>query len=401
MPDPSKEPPKPAVPAVTPANPEPAAVQVAASGKLSWRDFKGGIEHKDKKHGGLESRAIYAKSTQKNTLQAAFELGAKRNGFGMAELVTKTYLHSKPPCQIALLINGKEIFNGRDTATKKEQWGEQRYPIPTGVLRAGKNEIRIENLEPTGEDNKEPWYMVHSVDVVLAPDFPPITSDAQHALIQACDRVEQLARKELDPPAKFRQELALVKAAAAPELQPLAALLEKAQALYNQALANLAKTPPTEQVRIEKLKLTGTVVRVAGGKAVIKSQGMEMSVDVASLPQTAFLKALALDESKPASLADKAAFCWALGNEDPVQALLKRFKKEDLPPWTAFFDLRKTLNALAKFETSVNNVEALLKSAKPADALPALEALKKEYPELAEANKERISYLAAAAEARK
>jgi hypothetical protein len=235
----------------------------------------------------------------------------------------------------------------------------------------------------------------------LAPDSPPIISETQRALIQACERFEQLAKKELDPPAKIGQELALVKGASAPELEPLAALLGKALALYNQALANMAKTPPTEQVRIEKLKLTGTVVRVAGGKAVIRSQGMEMSVDVASLPQAAFLKALAFDESKPAGLADKAAFCLALGNEDPAQALLKRYKKDDLPAWTAFLDLRKSLNALAKFETSVNNVEALLKSAKPADALPALEALKKEYPDLAEANKERLAYLTTAAEAKK
>ena len=388
-------------PPVTPASPAPAQVQPGAGCKLSWKDFKGGGTLKEKKPDGKEARAIWAKSTQKNFMHGTFELAARRYGFGPAELVTTTLLQEKQPCQIAVALNGKQVFHGRDIATKKGQWGEQQYPIPAGVLHAGTNEIRIENLEPAGELNQEPWYMLHAVEVVLPADFPLIVSEAQRAAIQAYEGVEQIAKKELDPAAKLVQELRLAKGATAPELQPLAAVLEKAQALYNQALANIAKAPPVEEVKIEKLKQAVHLVRVAGGKAYIKSQGMEMPVDVAWLPQSIFLKALACDESKPAGLADKAAFCFALGNEDPAQALLKRSKKEELPAWVALFEHRKTLNALARFEASVNNVEALLKSAKPADALTALVALKKEHPDLAEANKERLNSLTTAAEAAK
>jgi hypothetical protein len=54
-----------------------------------------------------------------------------------------------------------------------------------------------------------------------------------------------------------------------------------------------------------------------------------------------------------------------------------------------------------KFEAAVGNVESAIKSGKAADALTALTAMKKDYADLAEANKERISYLVTVAEATK
>ncbi|MGD0092956.1 MAG: hypothetical protein ABSE73_23840 [Planctomycetota bacterium] len=116
------------------------------------------------------------------------------------------------------------------------------------------------------------------------------------------------------------------------------------------------------------------------------------------LPQSVFLKALACDESKPAGLADRAAYLFGLGNIEEAQQLLKQLKKEDLPAWAALFDQRAALDRLLKFESLVGTVEDAVKSAKPADALATLETLRKEYADLAEANKERITYLASVAE---
>ena len=104
QPAPPETPPKTAAVA-NPNNPAPAPAPSGTLGKLLWKDLTGGEEPREKK-GGKDSRAIWAKPTQKNAIQGTFELGAKDHGFGAAELVTTTYLHGKQPCQMALFING-------------------------------------------------------------------------------------------------------------------------------------------------------------------------------------------------------------------------------------------------------------------------------------------------------
>lgn len=291
---------------------------------------------------------------------------------------------------VTATINGQPMQLGGEARPLK---GRIRFYVGNGTVRIWSLEYR--ELLPDGT----------AATLSAAPPvpvFPVIVEERVRVAMQACDLVmEALAKADLDTDKRLDQALRLAKSGTAPELQPLAKVLEKAQALYEQAAANIAKQPPTEPVRVEKLKLTGTVVSIAGGKAVIKSQGMEMPVDVALLPQAVFLKALALDDTKPAGVADKAAYLFGMGNLEGAQQLLKRMKKEDAPAWAALFEQRAVWARLAKFEASVGTIEAALKNSKAADALAALNTLKKDYPELVEANKERITYLLGMAEGAK
>lgn len=371
--------------------------------KWLWRDFQGGQEYPNHAGKGKTSRTIFNTRTAKPSLWVTFELGYGRYGPGTL-VITSLRHDGKEPCRIAILINGQEIFSGPDPATNRAfEWAEHKFPIPSTTLRSGKNELRINNTEDSGKFGFPPWYGVYGVELqgALLPDFPPVVSETRRAAIQTYERVEQLTRKELDPASKLDQALRLAKSVTAPELQPLVSVLEKAQALYSQAVAAMAKTPPAGQVQIEKLKLTGNVVRVAGGKAYVRSQGVEMPVDVALLPQSVFLKALALDESQPSGLADRAAYAFGLGNDEPAQSLHKRVKKENLPAWTALFEQRAALKRLLKFESLVATAEAALKNSMAADALPVLTELGKDYPDLIEANKERMNYLSTLAEGAK
>ncbi|MCY3023557.1 MAG: hypothetical protein NTW87_31645, partial [Planctomycetota bacterium] len=292
---------------------------------------------------------------------------------------------------VSATVNGQPMQLGGEARPLK---GRVRFYVGNGTLRVLSLEYR--DLPPAG---------AAAPAATPPPVFPPVVAKAQRAAIEACDRVlEALAKKDLDPGARLEQALRLAKAGAAPGLQPLAPaspvsiVLEKAQALYEQATATIAKQPPTEPVRVEKLNLTGTVARVAGGKAFIKSEGMELPVDLALLPETVFLKALAFDETKPAGIADKAAYFFGMGNPDGAQQLLKRVKKEDLPAWAALFEQRTAWARLLKFEASIGTIETTVTSSRPADALATLNSLKNDYPELVEANKERIAYLLTQAE---
>ncbi|MGD0091828.1 MAG: SUMF1/EgtB/PvdO family nonheme iron enzyme, partial [Planctomycetota bacterium] len=169
------------------------------------------------------------------------------------------------------------------------------------------------------------------------PETPPAPPPAQAAQTtggrELSQRVfGQLAQKGADVPAKLNAARELLKGTALPETQALAALVDKAAALHAKALQNLAATPPTEPVQIEKMQLTGAVARIAGGKAYIKSQGMEMPVDVALMPSSVFLNALGAD-STPDGLADRAAYQLALGDAGVARSLLNRLEKGKRPAW--------------------------------------------------------------------
>jgi hypothetical protein len=367
----------------------------SALAKIAGKDLKGGqyynsFSNNDKR----ESKAIWAQTTNVKELNGSFELAWGRYADG--ELAVVTHLHNGQPCLISIAINGQEIFNGRDKATEHWKWTQQLYAIPQGVLRGGKNEIVFKNLEPSGRIHAEPWYMLHALEIrgALQADFPPIVTDALRGALQTYATVfETLAKKDLAPAARVDQALRAAKAGADDDVQPLVNALERAAAMQKLAAENLAKKPPTEPVTVEKLKLTGTIAKIDGGRAYIRSQGIEMPVDVALLPQALFAKALALDETKPQGQADKAAYLLSLGDVDAAAQMLKRMKKGDAPAWAAAFERRTALEKALKFEEMVKAVESFVKTGKTAEAVSALNELRKDYAELVAAHKERMEYL--------
>jgi hypothetical protein len=113
--------------------------------------------------------------------------------------------------------------------------------------------------------------------------------------------------------------------------QAVVRVLERAKSLWEQAIANLTKKPPAEPVDVPKMKLSGVILRIEGNRAIIKSQGVEVPVDIGLLPHAVMIKTLALDESKPDGLADKAAFLFAEFDMEGLKGLLPRLDRNKFP----------------------------------------------------------------------
>ena len=154
---------------------EPRAVLVSTL----WCDMQGGADYLT--FGGTHKggKAIWGKRAPHHDLTVTFALPAAPDG--PATLVLTTYRHSrKEPSLIALTINGREIFSGPDPAMPPSSWSESRFSIPDGVLKAGANELRINNNEDSATEPGEPWYLVNSVRVEGAlPLADPAAREAE------------------------------------------------------------------------------------------------------------------------------------------------------------------------------------------------------------------------------
>ncbi|MGH7942538.1 MAG: hypothetical protein ACREFR_15860, partial [Limisphaerales bacterium] len=62
-------------------------------------------------------------------------------------------------CQISITLNGYTLFQGLD-GFPSAIWAPAQYPIPSGVLRVGTNQLFISNQEQTGTAGNPPWFMV-------------------------------------------------------------------------------------------------------------------------------------------------------------------------------------------------------------------------------------------------
>jgi hypothetical protein len=242
--------------------------------------------------------------------------------------------------------------------------------------------------------------------------LPPIVSDEQRARMAAYDKaLEALAKKDSEVPLKLEAILKALKPPPAANVfeanekkegfidLPLAAGVERALELHTAALENFRKKPPAESIAVEKLKSNGTISRVDGNKVFLKAGGLEVSVDISSIPQQVIYKALAIDESKLAGQVDRAAWLLGLGQFDEMQQVLKKIKPENRPPWVAGFEEQNTLQRLVKFETQLNSANQFLIHGKADTAQIILNNLKKDSADLIEANKDRVAALAKKLEA--
>ena len=230
----------------------------------------------------------------------------------------------------------------------------------------------------------------------VEPSFPPVMKPEEREVWQALDRAfTLLAKPDLEGALRSTQG---AKAAGA---QNLAALLEKAKKLHAQALENLRKSPPQENVRLtwNKKELVGRVMRIDGTRAWVKMQDLELPVDVAALPHDLLVAAAGLEGSGPNVLADRASLLLALGDTEPALAILKRLKKEEAGGWAEALEQRALLERLSRFEKGIAEVEARIKDIQPREALAQLETLKRDFRDLAQGEqKGRLEYLAVRAD---
>jgi|GEM_PF-4115274 len=143
--------------------------------KLFLKDFQGGGDFNNHAGGDVRpSKAIWGKPNEKQTLTGAFELPA--GNYGAATLVVTSHRHGSQ-CLIIFQLNGKEIFNGRDPAPRPRAWDDVSFPVPFGVLKPGRNELRIINAEAA----EEPWYMINAVELKGAKTMNPKEEAASKA----------------------------------------------------------------------------------------------------------------------------------------------------------------------------------------------------------------------------
>ena len=368
--------------------------------KVLSKDFKGGADFNNFLGQVKPSKAIWGKRSQQPASLGKFKLDPGIYDSGTL-IINSLCQPGHPPCLLSIVLNGQEIYNGQDKA-RGAVWIDQLYAIPAGLLKAGENELQIKNLNDSNSMG-DMWYMFNSAEIKggLEPDrnFPPIISEVQQAQLQTYEHAfELLGKKDADLSAKLESALKLAKSAPDSGTSPLVAVLERATALNTLALANFKKNPPKEVVQVEKMKLKGVIERVEGSRAYIKEGNIEMPVDLSLLPRELFYKALNLDDSKPEGMADRAAYQFGLGNIEDAALILKKVKKENQPAWAALYEQHNALDRLVKFDAAVQSATQMLRVLKTTEALSLLNGLKKDYPELFEANKERMTYLLARAE---
>lgn len=148
------------LPAPPPAEPATASETVT----LKHAEFEGGLPFVNYWLLGKDGVAIYSQQSGCATLRATFKLALPATGPGMLTLdgLCQDLMGS---CKLALELNGKTIFEGPDPATVPKEWSRQTFKIPAGVLAQGENKLAIHNREATGAKGKNPWYMLHAVEL--------------------------------------------------------------------------------------------------------------------------------------------------------------------------------------------------------------------------------------------
>lgn len=422
-----------AEPAVTP----PA---VAEDGKekslalLKLDDFQGGGVSKNFWNKGKDGRAIWGKHSTRPLMSATFKLDAAPAGEGIVRALTLRH-ERKEPCKVSIKINETIIFVGPDPATNWD-WTRHEFRIPAGTLKAGENWIGFMNCEDTNAENQLPWYMIHEVEILAAggpgakpatpdaampeagttastagaPAENPVAAPAQAGFPSVLTEDQRILLKFYnDTFAKLRNQqqdaaLAAARGTQIAEAKPLAALLERADALNKKALEELNKKPPASpiQFKFKNEELTGQLKRVEGPFAWVVSKGLEVRVGVEELPAEIFLEALALDATKPEGQYDLVAFLFASGRAEAAVAQAKKMDPEKAGELMDMLEHYRMLQRLGLFEDAVLAIEDAIKEAKTQDALRMLAGLKKSFSDLATGEQqERVANLEARAEATK
>ncbi len=405
------------VASVSPVVAPPANPNEVVLAKIALDGFNGGRVLKDLLKKGTDGKTLYGQKTPEATSTARFDL--KLPTSGNATVLLNTIRLNAEPCTYSVGLNGHEIFQGAETGKEKE-WTVQTVAVPAGILQAGRNELRVVNLDPSGNYGA-PQIIVGGAEIrgnplaapVLArvepktppkvtpaapaePAFPPLMDAQQRSTLQFINNVfVPLSKYDLET----AQRLAATDTTASGK--QLTGVLAGAQTVFNKASAavNKSTTPLTVQASAGRLNMSGQVTRIEGGKAWVKDRGLEVSVELSALPPELFVKALAANDTTPDGRLDKALLNIALGNIPAAAQLMKKAGTHaPSAELVAMFNQYSQLTAMLKFETDLNEIAATIKDAPAPEAVVKLKALQQSNPEFAKLQKERITYLLSKAE---
>ncbi|NCO32465.1 MAG: hypothetical protein AUJ92_11300 [Armatimonadetes bacterium CG2_30_59_28] len=100
---------------------------------------------------------IYGTQTGESTLRAKFHLNSL--SARQARLALEAQDDDKPGTTlIRIVLNGEELFRGPNGFVEKG-WSDRVFPLPSGLLRAGANELMIQNLEESANVQAQ-WFML-------------------------------------------------------------------------------------------------------------------------------------------------------------------------------------------------------------------------------------------------
>lgn len=170
LPTPIPEPPAPIQP--TPA-PVVAGTASVVLDDTAWSGGYGGASSQ-RRYAGRTATWIYARNTQYNTMQAAFELPAQPVG---PVALSIEGIDSEGPAKtpILILINGMEAYNGPNTLPDDDQvlatapWATRTWTFDAALLKPGTNTISITNLAQ-GKFGQPPFFMLDYAEI--AYDLP-------------------------------------------------------------------------------------------------------------------------------------------------------------------------------------------------------------------------------------
>ncbi len=142
-----------------------AATPGVAGSVVSGPEFTGGAkDHVGSSFFEEQVNLVYAQPTGASaSMQATLELEKLPEG--------PLFLHVKgrdddapEACAISITLNGTTLFEG-ESRFPTDAWKTEKFPIPTGVVKAGTNVVVIVNREAKGVVGLPPWFMVASCGI--------------------------------------------------------------------------------------------------------------------------------------------------------------------------------------------------------------------------------------------
>ncbi len=152
-----------------------AAEPTPALTRLTGADFEGGANrHFGQRFYDRDAvNYVYAAATgEASRMQARFEVRAVPAEPQLLFLEAMDD-EAAPACRVRVTLNGTVLLAG-SSGFPNAAWQVRRFAVPAGALKTGRNELAIENREPSGTLGQPPWFMVASATIAGPGYRPPV-----------------------------------------------------------------------------------------------------------------------------------------------------------------------------------------------------------------------------------
>ena len=127
-------------------------------------------------YAGRTAVAIYATSTQTNTIQTEFRVPSQPVGTSQLTIEGMDS-ENTGKTTIIIMVNGQQIYNGPNPLPDDDHdlltgtWGSYSWSFSASLLHEGQNEISISNLDE-GNFGRPPWFMLDYADLTVEVEIP-------------------------------------------------------------------------------------------------------------------------------------------------------------------------------------------------------------------------------------